>query len=159
VTEKSVSEKTASATMASGMLLPDVEGEDGAEFWAGAARGELLVQACAHCGAWRFPPRPMCPQCRSLEVRWEQASGNATIYSYVVSHPPLLPAYATLAPYNVIVVSLDEDPAIRMVGNLLASPDGPINEIDPTTIVIGEPVRVVFQEVDDVTLPRWVRTS
>jgi uncharacterized protein len=159
VTEKSVSEKDASGTMASGMLLPDVASEDGAEFWAGAARGELLVQACGHCGAWRFPPRPMCPQCRSLEVRWERASGNATIYSYVVSHPPLLPAYAALAPYNVIVVALDEDPTIRMVGNLLAIPDGPINEIDPATIVIGEPVRVVFQQVDDVTLPRWVRAT
>jgi uncharacterized OB-fold protein len=141
------------------MLLPDLEGEDGAEFWAGTARGELLVQACGHCGSWRFPPRPMCPQCRSLETRWERASGNATVWSFVVSHPPLLPAYAELAPYNVIVVALDEDPRIRMVGNLLARADGPINEIDPATIRIGEPVRVVFQAVDDVTLPRWVRAT
>ena len=72
-------------------------------------------------------------------------------------HPPLLPAYADLAPYNVIVVALDEDPTIRMVGNLLASPDGAINEIDPATIEIGEPVSVVFQQVEDVTIPRWVR--
>jgi hypothetical protein len=147
-----------SSSMESGMLLPDLAGEDGAEFWAGAARGELLVQACGHCGAWRFPPRPMCPGCRSLEFRWERASGNATVWSYVVAHPPLLPAYAELAPYNVIVVALDEDPKIRMVGNLLARPDGPINEIDPATIRIGEAVRVVFQAVDDVTLPRWVRS-
>jgi uncharacterized OB-fold protein len=143
--------------MESGMLLPDLEGEDGAEFWAGTARGELLVQACGHCGAWRFPPRPMCPECRSLEIRWERASGKATVWSYVVAHPPLLPAYAELAPYNVIVVALDEDPKIRMVGNLLANPDGPINEIDLTSIRIGEAVRVVFQSVDDVSLPRWVR--
>jgi len=74
-----------------------------------------------------------------------------------VPHPPLLPAYADLAPYNVIVVALDEDPTIRMVGNLLASPDGAINEIDPATIEIGEPVSVVFQQVEDVTIPRWVR--
>jgi len=143
--------------MESGMLLPDLDGEDGAEFWAGTARGELLVQACGHCGAWRFPPRPMCPECRSLEIRWERASGKATVWSYVVAHPPLLPAYAELAPYNVIVVALDEDPKIRMVGNLLANPDGPINEIDLTSIRIGEAVRVVFQTVDDVSLPRWVR--
>jgi len=143
--------------MESGMLLPDLDGEDGAEFWAGAARGELLVQACGHCGAWRFPPRPMCPVCRSLEIRWEQASGRATVWSYVVAHPPLLPAYAALAPYNVIVVALDEDPNIRMIGNLLAAPDGALNGLDPASIRIGEPVRVVFQTVDDVTLPRWVR--
>jgi len=141
----------------SGFLLPDLESEDGAPFWAGTARGELLVQACASCGRWRFPPRPMCPYCRSIEVRWDRASGTATIWAFVVPHPPLLPAYAELAPYNVIVVALDEDPTIRMVGNLLASPDGAINEVDPATIRIGERVRVVFQQVDDVSLPRWVR--
>lgn len=143
--------------MESDLLLPDVDGEDGAPFWAGTARGQLLVQACDGCGRWRFPPRPMCPRCRSLVARWERTSGAGTIWSFVASHPPLLPAYAELAPYNVIVVALDEDPTIRMVGNLLASPDGAINEIDPATIRIGEPVTVVFQQVDDVHLPRWVR--
>lgn len=143
--------------MQSSFLLPDVESDDAAEFWAGAARGELLVQACAGCGTWRFPPRPMCPHCRSLEVRWDRASGDATIWSFVVPHPPLLPAYAELAPYNVIVVALAEDPRIRMVGNLLERPDGGIDEVDPSEIQIGEAVRVVFQQVDDVTLPRWVR--
>jgi uncharacterized OB-fold protein len=64
-----------------------------------------------------------------------------------------------LAPYNVIVVALDENPSIRFVGNLLASPEGAINEIDPDTIRIGEPVRVVFQQVEDVALPRWVRAE
>ena len=140
-----------------GFLLPDLESEDGAPFWAGTARGELPVQACGACGRWRFPPRPMCPHCRSVDTRWDIASGRATIWSFVVPHPPLLPAYAEIAPYNVIVVALDEDPTIRMVGNLLASPDGAINEIDPATIQIGEAVRVVYQQVEDVALPRWVR--
>jgi uncharacterized OB-fold protein len=145
------------AEVASGFLLPDVDGPDSAPFWAGAARRELLVQACARCGRRRFPPRPMCPHCRSLETAWAPMSGRATVWSYVVAHPPLLPAYAALAPYNVIVVALDDDPGIRMVGNLVSTPDGPPNEIDPATIVIGEPVEVVFARVGDVTLPRWRR--
>ncbi len=143
--------------MESGFLLPDLDAPDGAEFWAGAARGELLVQACGACGRWRFPPRPMCPHCRSIDVRWDRASGRGSIWSFVVSHPPLLPAYAELAPYNVIVVALEEDETIRMVGNLVTSAAGAINEIDPSTIEIGERVEVVFSKVDDVTLPRWVR--
>ena len=143
--------------METGFVLPDLESEDAAPFWEGTARGELLVQTCGDCDRRRFPPRPMCPLCRSLVTRWDATSGRATIWSFVVPHPPLLPAYAELAPYNVIVVALDEDPTIRMVGNLLASPDGPINEIDPATIRVGEPVRVVFQQVEDVSLPRWVR--
>jgi uncharacterized OB-fold protein len=141
----------------SGLLLPDVDDPATGPFWEGTARGELLVQACGACGRWRMPPRPMCPHCRSIDVTWVTTSGRGRVWSYVVPHPPLLPAYAALAPYNAIVVELDEDPSIRYVGNLLARPDGPINEVDPATIVVGEPVRVVFQDVEGVALPRWVR--
>ncbi len=143
--------------MESGFVLPDLNSEDSAEFWAGCARGELLVQSCGQCGRWRFPPRPMCPHCQSIEVEWVPVSGRARVWSFVVPHPPLLPAYAELAPYNVIVVALEEDERIRMVGNLVEAADGPINAIDPASIAVGEPVRVVFAPVEDVTLPRWVR--
>jgi len=49
-----------------------------------------------------------------------------------------------------------------MVGNLVTAPDGDINGVDPATIEIGEPVRVVFSarprlEGDVVHLPQWVR--
>jgi uncharacterized OB-fold protein len=142
--------------MSTGFLLPLLEGDEGSPFWQGCARGELLVQACASCGRRRMPPRPMCPYCRSTKRRWETTSGRGTIWSYVIAHPPLLPAYGELAPYNVVVVALDEDPTIRFVGNLVDSPDAAINSVDPTTITIGAPVQVVFQAVDDVTLPRWM---
>ena len=145
--------------MESGFVLPDLASEDSAPFWAGCGRGELLVQACARCGRWRFPPRPMCPSCRSLEFTWTPTSGRGRVWSFVVAHPPLLPAYAALAPYNVVVVALDEDPTIRMVGNLVEGADGPINAVAPGTIEIGEPVQVVFAPVEDVTLPRWVRAA
>jgi uncharacterized OB-fold protein len=95
-----------------------------------------------------------------MESDWPVMSGRATIWSFVVSHPPLLPAYAALAPYNVIVVALDEDQTIRLVGNLVSNDNGAINEVDPSTMEIGEPVRVVFQLIDEGTaLPRWVRAD
>jgi uncharacterized OB-fold protein len=99
----------------------------------------------------------MCPRCQSIRQEWVKVSGRGTIWSFAVPHPPLLPAYAAVAPYNVITVALEEDPALRLVGNLLARPDGPINEVDPAGISIGERVRVVFQQVEDVHLPRWIR--
>lgn len=142
-----------------GFLLPDPDDADNAPFWAGAAVGELRVQRCSSCGRRRIPPRPMCPACRSLENEWEALSGRGAIWSFVIPHPPLLPAYSELAPYNVILVALDEDPTLRLVGNLVASPNGSIGEIDPHTIEIGETVRVVFSEVGDVFLPRWVRAE
>jgi uncharacterized OB-fold protein len=99
----------------------------------------------------------MCPECRSIEVTWRTMSGRGTVWSFVVPHPPLLPAYAELAPYNVIVVALDERPSLRLVGNLVADDDAPINSVDPATIEIGAPVRAVFQPVaEDITMPRWI---
>jgi uncharacterized OB-fold protein len=137
-------------------LLPAID-EVSEPFWQAARRGELVMQGCSACGRLRFPPRPMCPHCQATEVIWTPVSGRGTIWSFVVPHPPLLPDYAEVAPYNVIVVALDEDPTLRMVGNLVTSAEGLINEVDPATIEIGAPVRVVFAEVsDDVSLPRWV---
>jgi hypothetical protein len=74
----------------------------------------------------------------------------------------LLPAYSPFAPFPVITVTLEESPAIRMVGNLVSGPQGAINEINPRSIVIGEAVTVVFsprQRPDGtlVFLPAWVR--
>ena len=143
--------------MESALLLPDLDDPDSAPFWQGSARGELLVQTCAECGRARIPPRPMCFACRSLQHRWVPLSGRGTIWSFVIAHPPLLPAYQAVAPYNVITVALEEDPALRLVGNLVARPDGPINEVVPATIRIGDPVRVVFQQEEDVWLPRWMK--
>jgi uncharacterized OB-fold protein len=145
--------------METGLLLPDVDDPEHAAFWEGCARGVLLVQACGSCGARRMPPRPMCPVCRSLDVTWHETSGRGTVWSFIVTHPPLLPAYAELAPYNVIVVALEEDPTIRFVGNLVTDADAPIGAVDPATIQIGEPVRVVFSRVEEVHLPRWVRQA
>ena len=139
------------------LILPRAEDDPVAgPFWAAAAAGELRLQACADCGRIRHPPRPMCPHCRSLDSTWEAMSGRGTIWSFVIAHPPLLKEYAEQAPYNVAVVTLDEDPALRMVGNVVRSADGPIGELGPDDLEIGAPVQVVFPEpVEGVVLPRW----
>jgi uncharacterized OB-fold protein len=143
--------------MIEGAPLPATDNPLDAPFWQAALRGELVVQTCLACGRRRFPPRPMCPHCQSFENAWRPVSGRGRIWSFVVPHPPLLPAFADVAPYNVILVELEEDSKIRIVGNLVASAGGEINEIDPATIEIGSPVRVVFHlAAEDVALPRWV---
>jgi uncharacterized OB-fold protein len=145
--------------MEESFLLPVLDDPDTLPFWEGAARGELLVQHCGSCGVARMPPRPMCPHCRSMETVWEPVSGRGTVWSYVIPHPPLLPAYTAFAPYNVIVVALEENPGLRLIGNLVERADAALNSIDPHSIVIGEPVSVVFHQIEDVTFPRWVRAG
>jgi len=143
-----------------GLILPDVGHPEVAPFWEGCAAGELRVQACASCGRRRMPPRPMCPYCRSFDDRWEVMSGPARVWSVVIPHPPLLPAYGNQVPYNVVVVELDDDRSIRLVGNVVTEAGAPLNSIDPRTIEIGDELQVVFSQVaDDVWLPQWVALS
>jgi uncharacterized protein len=146
-----------------GYLLPAMD-EENTGFWEAARRGQLVIQACSSCGKLRHPPRPMCPKCRSTKREWRHMSGRGKVWSYIVPHPPLLSAYSELAPYNVIVVELEDEPTIRFVGNLLTDSQGAINEIDPHSIEIGEPVQVVFKRYEredgsDEFLPMWVREA
>ena len=132
--------------MEKGFLLPDLEDVDSRGFWDGCAQGELRVQRCTSCGQLRIPPRPMCPGCRSIESDWKAVCGRGRIWSFVVAHPPLLPAYAEFAPYPVVAVALEEDAALRLVGTLVHSAEGAINEVDPD----GMPSRIAARAVLDV---------
>ncbi|GHC60914.1 Zn-ribbon domain-containing OB-fold protein [Streptomyces flavofungini] len=139
-------------------LLTPVADDDGAPFWDYAARGELRVQACAQdaCGELRFPPRPCCPHCGSFDTTWRRMSGKGRIWSYVIPHPPLLPAYAALSPYNAILVELTDAPRIRLVGNLVTKAGAPPNSVPPERLRIGARVQVVFAERGGLVLPQWV---
>jgi uncharacterized protein len=93
-------------------------------FWHGLQRGELLVQQCPDTGRLLWPPLPISPYGRRRQPAWVPVCGRGTVWSYAIPHPPLLDPYAAAAPYVVVVVSLAEDPAIRMIGNL-ADPHRP----------------------------------
>jgi uncharacterized OB-fold protein len=136
--------------------LPDLD-DDSRPFWEAAARGELVVQACADCGLRRFPPRPMCAECHSLATTWQPLAGEGTVWSYVVAHPPLLPAFMPDAPYLVAIVEMTDAPGIRIAGNLVAQDGATINSVDPATVTVGMPVRVGWAAPSDgVVLPQWV---
>ncbi|MEU5779279.1 OB-fold domain-containing protein [Streptomyces venezuelae] len=146
----------ADATAKTEPLLTPTQDEDGAPFWTYAAQGELRIQACTPCGELRFPPRPCCPHCQSFDSDWRRMSGRGRIWSYVFPHPPLLPAYAEQAPYNAIIVELADAPRIRLVGNLVAAPDAPLDSVAPERLRIGAKVQAVFAEVAGTVVPRWI---
>ena len=137
-------------------ILPDVDDPVTAPFWAGARAGKLLVQTCGACGTPRFPPRLFCGACTSAEVEWRESGGQGKIWSWVLAHGPTLPAFAAHVPYPVIVVELDDFPRIRLVGNLVATPDAAIDSVPAEAIAIGLPVTVCFRALDErVTLLFW----
>jgi len=89
-------------------------------FWSALRDRRLAVQRCDGCGTLRFPPEAGCYQCGSLEATWTPLSGRATLWSWTVAHPPLLPFFAERAPWPVAVVQLEEGP--RMVTNVAGVP-------------------------------------
>ena len=119
-----------------------------APYWAACREHELRMQRCARCGHLQFPPRPLCSRCQSRNAVWVPVSGRGKVYSWVVCHPPVLPAFRERAPFAVVLVELAEDPGLRIVGNLL---DCAADQID-----FGLEVEVVFEDRgDEVTVPQW----
>jgi hypothetical protein len=110
--------------------------EDSAAFWDAADQGRLVAQRCAACGRLRHPPRPMCPECNSLDVEVVELSGRGVVYSYALLHHPQHPAFE----YPVLAVLVDLDEGIRIVSNLVG--------VEPDDVSIGIPVRVEFVATD-----------
>lgn len=121
-------------------------GPDEAPFWEACRRHELRLPRCAECGAFRFPPRPRCPECRSPAVEWEAVAGTGTVASFTLISPPVLPAFADRVPYNAVVVQLDEGPFL--VSNLVDANDD--------DLAAGVRVEVTFADLDEtLTLPQF----
>jgi uncharacterized OB-fold protein len=92
-----------------------------APMWESMARERMALQKCSRCGAFRYPPGPICPECTSLDYSWTEVSGAGRILSWVVFHRQYFEDYPP--PYNVIAVRLAEGPIV--VSNLVgAAPSG-----------------------------------
>ncbi|WP_436844311.1 bifunctional MaoC family dehydratase N-terminal/OB-fold nucleic acid binding domain-containing protein [Streptomyces canus] len=119
-----------------------VVNRDNAGFWEGVERHRLLIQRCTACAALRFPWLPGCAHCGDPDWDTVEASGEGTVYSYVVMHHPPFPAFEP--PYAVVLVELAE--GVRIISNVVGTPYDKVR--------IGMPVRLVFQVYDgDLTLP------
>jgi hypothetical protein len=113
-------------------------------YWDGCAAGELRIQRCLDCGKPYFYPRPVCPACGSGRVEWFTASGQATLYSYVINHRPAA-GFEDDVPYAIAVVELAEGP--RMMTSIRGVP------ATPEALVLDMPLRVAFEQRGDVWLP------
>ncbi len=117
--------------------VPDPES---APYWRAAALHRLVLQRCAACAAYRFPPSPSCPDCRSTATDWVEASGRGRIYSWiVVEHPVPAEVFADAVPYVVALVELDE--GVRLATNIV--------DCAADAIRAELPVEVVFHDLGD----------
>ena len=117
--------------------LPDVEWEPTREFWAAAARRELVIPRCADCGAWVWYPRESCAACEGRQMPWTRVSGRGRLFSWAVVRRALVKPFAGKVPYVTGLVALEEDPAVRLVSTLVGCP--------PEDLRVDLPMRVVFR--------------
>ena len=116
--------------------------------------GALTLQRCDACGVVQHPPEEVCHACGGMVFSSRLVRPTGTVHSYTVVHHSVHPALDGFVPYTVVLVALDDEPDVRVVGNLL---DVPIDEV-----AIGMPVVATWEELASedgtvVLLPQWQR--
>jgi len=125
--------------------LPDLDDPLTAEFFAGAARGELVIPRCGRCSRFVWYPAAECPFCTSDEPRWVPVSGDATLFSWAVVRRAFLPAFAEMVPFVTALVALDEDPSVRLCSYVV--------DVEPEQLTADVPLHVAFRPLSFPTVP------
>lgn len=112
-------------------------------YWDGLKEGKLMLQRSKSSGEAYFPPRPWFPGDPSQEVEWFEASGKASLTSYVINHRPP-PGFD--GPVAIAIVTLAEGP--KMLTNLVDV------EQTPEALELDMALELAPHKVDDnITLP------
>jgi uncharacterized OB-fold protein len=98
-------------------------GPEGRPFWEGLQRGVVTLPRCTACDRLFFYPRPLCPECGSRELSWEEVSGRGRLEAFCVHYHSALPGLAEAVPFATALVRLAEGP--RLMGFLLGVPEDP----------------------------------
>jgi len=98
-------------------------------FWEASASGRFLVKTCQTCNKAHWYPRIVCPLCGGSETDWQEASGNATLFSYSLMEK-------ADPPYALAWVELEEGPI--MITNIV--------DCDFSQLKIGQALKVRFRQ-------------
>lgn len=119
---------------------------DNAEHYRGRLRRQLLLNRCEACGRWHAPPKPVCPECWSFDVKATPVQGAGTIFMAIFLHQgPPAPGLDYTVPYPVVTVELDEQPGLRFTSTMVGA--------DNDAIRIGKRVRLGWIERAGAPLP------
>ena len=121
---------------------PAPDGYD-SPFWEGLAAGRLVLPRCGSCRAWRPPGHPICPGCWSFDVRWQEVRPVGSVFSWIRSHRDFMEELDVRAPYDTVLVALDDAP-IRLLGLLVDGTGEPPAIGDRVTGTIEHPVNAAW---------------
>ncbi|ADT97587.1 MULTISPECIES: bifunctional MaoC family dehydratase N-terminal/OB-fold nucleic acid binding domain-containing protein [Mycolicibacterium] len=124
-------------------LMRPASSKDTRFFWDGVNAHELRIQRRPD-GSLQHPPVPAVWADKDAPTDYVVASGNGTVFSFVVHHAPQVPGRSL--PFVIALVELDE--GVRMLGEL--------RNVDPADVQIGMPVRATYLDFPDSDVsPAW----
>ncbi|MCB2047464.1 MAG: OB-fold domain-containing protein [Novosphingobium sp.] len=119
-----------------------------ADYWRAANEGRLAIQRCRQCRHWNHAPSMNCPACGSVDLAFEDVSGEAKLFSWTEIHHSPGPAFADKLPLLVGIVELVEQPHLLLVANLPGS--------RAEDLRLGMPLQVEFERIsEDCALPQF----
>jgi uncharacterized protein len=107
-------------------------------FFDGAAAGRLVIKRCEPCGHWYAPDQNGCCGCGG-DLSWAQATGEATLVTWTVTHGRPAGDGAAPPPVHLALVELVEGPWLH------ARLDG----VDASALREGLPLRASFVHPDE----------
>ncbi|MSQ40846.1 MAG: hypothetical protein EXR55_04170 [Dehalococcoidia bacterium] len=118
-------------------------------FWDACNQRKLTVQHCSNCNRFQYPPEKTCANCgNEKSLTWREVSGRGTIITYTVMHDVRQRTFQADQPFNIAVIALEDDPAVKVFSNL---PGTPVDKVP-----VGARVKVEFQAVHTGQLvPEW----
>ena len=112
-----------------------------AGFFDSARRGALSFPRCGTCTRFHWYPMPLCPHCRSADVRWQAVSGRGELFSFTSVRHAFDPKRAGQLPYTVGLVTFADAPGVQFITNIIGAPAEDLR--------IGMPVEAVFDRAGD----------
>ncbi|MEM2434527.1 MAG: Zn-ribbon domain-containing OB-fold protein [Candidatus Bathyarchaeia archaeon] len=114
------------------------------QFYKFVSERKIMGVKCEKCEKIFVPPRPLCPNCLSTNLKWIQLKGRGKLLTYTVIH--VAPErFQHLAPYALGIVELEE--GVRLPGI--------IQGVKPEDIKIGMSLEVDFNTDVPSTWPQW----
>lgn len=110
--------------------------------------GRLVIQGCKTCGNLQHPAARACKQCGGSDMEWKPVSGRGKIYEYGVVHDCPIKELQADQPFNVAVITLEEDSRIQFYSHL---PGVPVDEVP-----VGATVQVDMETTPNgQKVPEW----
>lgn len=118
-------------------------------FWDAVNEKRFILQNCTACSRLQYPPRQSCMACGSGDkLEWKEVAGKGHIATSIVIEDGRLNRRMPDQPYNLAMITLDEDTSINFYSNLPGIP--------PYEAPVGAAVEVIYEEVaPDQLIHEW----